>query len=94
MEIRGFIWLEIVVDKLQRKHNVRYNEVGEVFADQPLFRFIEKGQQGGEDVYAASGRTFSGRYLIVFFIYKKDRRALITSARDMTERERRLYERR
>lgn len=94
MEITGFIWQEHIVDKLQRKHHVMYNEVEEVFAAPPLFRFVEKGRQAGEDIYAASGRTLAGRYLIVFYIYKKDHRALITSARDMTERERRLYERR
>jgi len=38
------------------------------------------------------GQTESGRYLIVFFIYKKDNRALILSARDMTPAERKRYE--
>jgi uncharacterized DUF497 family protein len=38
------------------------------------------------------GQTDSGRYLIVFFIHKKDNRALILSARDMTSAERKRYE--
>lgn len=42
-------------------------------------------------MYACMGQTKSGRYLIVFFIYKKDGRALILSARDMTPAERRRY---
>jgi uncharacterized DUF497 family protein len=37
------------------------------------------------------GQAKSGRYLVVFFIYKKDGRALILSARDMTTAERRRY---
>lgn len=46
----------------------------------------------GEDVYAAFGRTFAGRYLAVFFIYKPERKtAVVISARDMTERERKTY---
>jgi hypothetical protein len=45
------------------------------------------------DVYAASGRTDAGRYLVVFFVYKHSQEALIISARDMDGRERRLYER-
>jgi len=63
-------------------------------ANQPYFRFVEKGHHSGENVYAAMGQTNSGRYLIVFFVYKKDRRALILSARDMTHAERKRYEQR
>jgi uncharacterized DUF497 family protein len=37
------------------------------------------------------GQAASGRYLIVFFIYKKDGRAIILSARDMTPAERKRY---
>jgi len=37
------------------------------------------------------GQTKSGRYLIIFFIYKKDGRAIILSARDMTPDERKRY---
>jgi uncharacterized DUF497 family protein len=43
-------------------------------------------------VYAALGQTENGRYLIVFFILKKDGRAIILSARDMTLSERKRYE--
>ncbi len=68
-------------------------EVREVFDNHPRFRFIEKGHQPGENVYFACGQTDEGRYLIVFFVYKKDRQALILSARDMTRAERRKYER-
>ena len=42
----------------------------------------------GEDLYAALGRTESGRYLIVFFIYKLSGEAFILSARDMDDKER------
>jgi uncharacterized protein len=61
-------------------------------ANRPLFRFVEKGHRAGENVYAAMGQTKSGRYLIVFFIYKKDGRIVILSARDMTPAERKRYE--
>ncbi|MGH9759420.1 MAG: hypothetical protein ACREDR_22495 [Blastocatellia bacterium] len=36
-------------------------------------------------------QTDAGRYLIVFLIYKKGGQALVVSARDMTESERKLY---
>jgi uncharacterized DUF497 family protein len=39
----------------------------------------------------ASGRTDAGRYLLIFFIMKKNKRALMVTARDMTDRERKKY---
>ena len=38
------------------------------------------------------GQTSAGRYLMVFFVRKKTRQALILSARDMTDSERKRYE--
>ena len=40
-----------------------------------------------------AGQTDAGRYLIVFFIQKEKNLALILSARDMDQKERRRYER-
>lgn len=65
----------------------------EVFFDQPRYRFVEAGYNLGEDVYAASGQIDAGRYLIVFFIFKRNNIALLLSARDMDAKERRWYER-
>ena len=93
MKITGLIWLDDIVEKLHNRHNVVLAEVRQVFYNRPKFRFAEKGHRPGENVYFACGRTDEGRYLIVFFVYKKDRRALILSARDMTRAERRKYER-
>lgn len=93
MKIAGIIWLDDIVAKLEQKHSVEQYEVKEVFANRPWFRFTEKGHRSGENVYAAFGQTGAGRYLIVFFVYKKDKRALIISAREMTQAERRTYER-
>ncbi|MEM9538012.1 MAG: BrnT family toxin [Cyanobacteria bacterium P01_E01_bin.42] len=80
------------MEKLDRKHGVFPEEVIEVFARFPIIKFVEKGDRENEDVYSAYGRTNSGRYLIVFFIYKLDRNALILSARDMTDGERKRYQ--
>jgi uncharacterized DUF497 family protein len=94
LKIVDFIWLDEIVLKLERKHAVRPEEVVEVFDSEPLLQRMEKGERPGEDVYAAFGRSAAGRYLAVFFLYKKDHRALIVSARQMTQRERQKYERR
>lgn len=91
MKITGFVWLEEIVQKLIWKHSVETEEVREIFLNNPRFRFVEKGHRKDENVYAAFGQTDSGRYLICFFVYKDDRRALILSARDMTDTERKRY---
>jgi len=91
MHIKGYLWREDIMDKLWWKHNVTVEEVEEVFANRPYVEKIEKGHYQGEDVYASTGQTESGRYLIIIFIYKLDQRALINSARDMTPSERRKY---
>jgi uncharacterized DUF497 family protein len=93
LKINGIIWLEDIVEKIVRKHNVSEHEIIEIFQENPSFRFVEKGHRKGENLYAALGLTNSGRYLIVFFVYKTNKNALIVSARDMTKAERRKYER-
>lgn len=91
MKVAGFVWLEEIVQKLIWKHSTETEEVREIFLNNPKFRFVEKGHRNGENVYAAFGQTDAGRYLICFFVHKKDDRALILSARDMTGAERKMY---
>ena len=91
MTITGFIWLDGVLEKLESRHNVSPQEVYQTFANQPRFRYVEKGHQSDENVYAAGGRTDAGRPLIVFFVYKKSGYALVLSARTMSRAERSRY---
>lgn len=91
MEITDLIITSEILDKLIWKHNVTEREVRQVFLDKPRYRFIENGRYGDEHLYLALGITDSGRYLAVYFVYKKNKKALIISARDMTEAERRKY---
>lgn len=91
MKIDGLIWLRDIVDKLVWKHQVEPDEVEEVLNNQPKIRFVEKGEQKGEDVYMALGQTDAGRYLAILFIYKKTKEALILSARDMAKKERKQH---
>jgi uncharacterized DUF497 family protein len=91
LKIKGLIWFDEIIEKLARKHNVSQNEVREVLENRPHLRFVEKGHRPGENVYASMGQTKSGRYLSVFFIFKKDGRAIVLSARDMMPAERRRY---
>ena len=92
MKISSIILLEELIEKIGAKHQVGLEEVREVLNSSSHFRFVEKGHRRGENVYAALGQTDSGRYLIIFFVYKKGNQALILSARDMTDSERKRYE--
>ncbi len=91
MKIAHIIWLARFVEKLERKHNVSVEEVEQVLAKQPRIQFVERGDVEGEDLYRALGRTDAGRYLVVFFVYKGDGKALIISARDMSAGEKKSY---
>ncbi len=94
LQIDEIVWQQQFVEKLAIKHGVEKTEVEEILNNRPRFRFASKGDRPGEDVYSAMGQTDAGRYLIVFFIQKPNRRALIISARDMDRKERRNYGRR
>ena len=92
MQIEFIVCPARVEEKLQSKHNVTCREARQVFFNQPRIRFAEKGHIEDNDVYAAFGQTFGGRYLSVFFIYKPETKtAMIISARDMSDKERRAY---
>ncbi len=91
MKIEGVIWLRDIADKLEFKHNVTTEEVEETLNNKPKFRFVEKGERKGEDLYMALGRTDSGRHLSILFVYKRTKEALILSARDMADKERKQY---
>ncbi len=91
--VRSVVIDERVDEKLWAKHRVMDFEVHEVFDNRPHIEWRERGKViANEDVYTAWGRTESGRYLIVFFIYKKSiQEAFVLSARDMNKSERRFY---
>ncbi len=91
MKIKSLVWIPQFVEKLEFKHDVSVEEVEEVFERGPHCRRGPKGRRRGENLYKAYGQTESGRYLFVLFIYKHNHRALIISARDMTDQERRMY---
>jgi uncharacterized protein len=94
LKISECLWLDQFVDKIIRKHHVSSEEVEEVLSGNVIIRRLENGQVKGEDLYVAFGKTDAGRRLAVLFIRKTDKRALIISARDMTKRERKTYEKR
>jgi hypothetical protein len=91
LKITRIIWLEEIVDKLRWKHEVEEYEVIEVFENKAVFKYKEAGHRSGEDVYAAFGQTNRGRFLSVFFVCTEDQQAIIVSAREMSNREKKGY---
>jgi uncharacterized protein len=89
--IRAIIWLDEILEKVQRKHHVSADEVRAILVGRAQFRFVEKGHRRGEDLYSAASRTGAGRYLVVLFVYRRDKAAVVVTAREMTPTERRLY---
>ncbi len=93
MEIAYITCPEAIEEKLERKHNLRLREARQVLLNEPRIRFVERGHVEGENLYAALGQSYGGRYIIVFFIYKpNEQSAMIISARDMSRKERKSYE--
>jgi uncharacterized protein len=94
MQIDYIACPENIEEKLSKKHHVTMREVRQALLNNPRIRFAEKGYTDGDDVYAAFGQTFGGRYLSIFFIFKPtDNTAIIISARDMSQKERKSYAR-
>ena len=93
VKITGFIWLDRFVEKLVVKHTVTVEEVEELFANRTELRVkrVSRGRHRDEHVYRALGRTWTGRYLVVFFILKRTGEALVISGRDMDKKERRSH---
>lgn len=71
MKVSGFLWIDVFVEKLDRKHGVATDEVEAIFSRKPFVTRIERGRVQGEDVYRALGQTVEGRYLVVFFVLKQ-----------------------
>jgi uncharacterized DUF497 family protein len=92
MEIDYIVCPENIENKIESEHHVKVQEARQVLLGKPRIRFSEKGYTPGEDVYGAFGQTYGGRYLSVFFVYKPTTKtAIIISARDMSNKERKAY---
>ncbi len=88
--IKGFDWDEGNSSKNERKHGVTDRESEEIFFNKPLL-VAQSSKGGAETRYAALGKTYGARLLTVVFTVRANRIRVI-SARPMSRRERKLYE--
>lgn len=87
-----FIWDEYNRDKNWQKHHVRFTECEEIFFNQPV---VVAGRSQGllnELRWYAFGESRLGRKLFIVFTIRNQGIRII-SARDMSRKERRMYER-
>jgi uncharacterized DUF497 family protein len=87
----GFEWDDGNLGKNLVSHNVDWTEIEETFLQEPLLTFPDPKHSQSEERYFALGRTSTDRRLNVVFTIRKNRIRVI-SARDMSKKERKLYD--
>lgn len=79
---------DVILEKIQVKHGVSFEEVEEACLDGAVH--VRRGRDG---LYKAFGRSGSGRYLLVVLVGAGGGVWRVVTAREMTDAERRLYQR-
>jgi len=86
-----FEWDRANRDKNLIKHNVTNKEAEEVFQGENVFIFKDETHSQLEERFGLFGETKKGSLLSVTFTIRRNKIRIIT-ARDMSKRERREYE--
>lgn len=92
LESEGFQWDRGNAPKLWDRHEVAPMEAEQVFFNRPLVTTADVTHSRLEPRFYALGRTDAGRRLFVGFTLR-GRLIRVISARPMSRRERRVYER-
>ena len=88
MEIIYFRWDEDILSQIARQ-GIKPDEIEEIaFEDYP---YIRRGKRGRRYLY---GQTMGGRFLFVVYVLSSEKIAQVITAREMDEKERKLYLRR
>lgn len=88
----GFEWDSGNIEKNWERHRVSAGECEQVFFQRPILVAPDSKHSQNEPRYAALGQTAAGRRLTVVFTIRGTLIRVI-SARAMSRRERRMYER-
>jgi uncharacterized DUF497 family protein len=87
----GFDWDEGNLVKNWERHRVSASECEQIFFNRPLVTSSDPQHSAEEVRFFALGHTDGGRLLFVVFTVRKQRIRVI-SARDMSRKERKVYE--
>jgi uncharacterized DUF497 family protein len=88
----GFDWDAGNTAKNWDLHQVTQAECEQAFFNRPILVTVDEGHSAEERRYAALGQTEAGRRLSIVFTIRETLVRVI-SARNMSRRERRIYER-
>jgi uncharacterized DUF497 family protein len=77
-----------ILDKIESKHGVTFDE-----AEEACLSENKQVRRSREGLYKVFSKTMAGRYLLVVLVHLESTRWKIVTARDMTDNERRLYNR-
>ncbi len=87
----GFQWDEANTNKNWIGHQVSHFECEEVFFNEPILLFDDDKHSQIEARFYVLGQTNSDRKLFIVFTVRGDKIRVI-SARDMSKRERKIYD--
>lgn len=90
-ECLGFEWDKGNLNKNRDKHNVSHLECEQIFFNDPLLIYDDLTHSKQEVRLYVLGKTDKGRLLFVVFTVR-DKLIRIISARDMSKKERAIYE--
>jgi uncharacterized DUF497 family protein len=90
-EVSGFDWDEHKVPKNREKHGVEAGECEEAFFNRPFVVADDQAHSETERRFYALGSSVAGRRLFIVFTIR-NHLVRVISARDMSRKERRLYE--
>lgn len=90
-ECEGFQWDAANSSKIWEKHQVATIECEEIFFNHPLVVGDDEKQTAVEDRLYALGQTDAARFLFVVFTMR-GRLIRVISARDMSRKERKVYQ--
>jgi uncharacterized protein len=87
----GFEWDDANREKNWLAHQVEWTEAEEAFVSTPVLVLPDTRHSRGEDRLVLLGRTLADRRLVVVFTIRNNRIRVI-SARDMSKKEREMYD--
>ncbi|MEG3437416.1 BrnT family toxin [Pannus brasiliensis CCIBt3594] len=87
-----FEWNEEKAKANQRKHGISFEEASTVFDDPLSINFDDPDHSVGENRYLIIGLSDQGKFLLVSYT-ERERKIRLISARLVTPKERRYYER-
>ncbi|MGH7815383.1 MAG: BrnT family toxin [Candidatus Binataceae bacterium] len=90
-ECEGFQWDAGNAAKIWERHRVTPAECEELFFNRPIVVGEDEKHSGEEERFHALGQTEAGRRLFVVFAFR-GRSIRVISARDMSRKERRVFQ--